>query len=187
MATEITEREARQVAEAAREGEWRLPSFGKDLFLGRLRLDLIHPQPRLDIEAVEKGERFLARLRSFLTKHVDPLAIERDAKIPDAVIDGLKGLGALGMKVPERYGGLGLSQVYYNRARALAGTWHSSLSTLLSAHQSIGVAEPLQLFGSEEQKQRWLPLVAKDHIPAFLLPEPADGWARARLGSTAPP
>src|SRR5919197_243905 len=101
MATEITEREARQVAEAAREGEWRLPSFGKDLFLGRLRLDLIHPQPRLDAEAIEKGERFLARLRSFLAEHVDPLAIERDAKIPEHVIDGLKQLGALGMKVPE--------------------------------------------------------------------------------------
>src|SRR5919197_5213801 len=187
MATDITERKARQVAEAAREGEWKLPSFGKDLFLGRLRLDLIHPQPRLDAAAVDKGERFLRRLRGFLVERVDPHAIEREAKIPDAVIDGLKELGALGMKVPEQYGGLGLSQVYYNRALVLAGSWHSSLSTLLSAHQSIGVAEPLMGFGSEEQKQKWLPLVAKDHIPAFLLPEPADGWARARLGSTAPP
>jgi len=111
MATEITERHARQVAEEAREGDWKLPSFGKDLFLGRLRLDLIHPQPRLDEAAVEKGERFLAALRAFLTDNVDPLAIERDAKIPDAVIDGLKDIGALGMKVPEQYGGVGLSQV----------------------------------------------------------------------------
>src|SRR5215217_9674618 len=128
MATEISEREARQVAEAAREGEWKLPSFGKDLFLGRLRLDLIHPQPRLDAEAVDKGERFLRRLRAFLVEQVDPLVIERDAKIPETVIDGLKELGALGMKVPEQYGGLGLSQVYYNRALTLAGSLHSSLS-----------------------------------------------------------
>src|SRR5688500_16417544 len=121
MATEITEREARRVAEEAREGEWRLPSFGKDLFLGRLRLDLIHPQPKLDPAAVEKGERFLERLRAFLLAEVDPLQIERDARIPDAVLDGLKELGALGMKVPEEHGGLGLSQVYYNRALTLAG------------------------------------------------------------------
>src|SRR4051812_2771599 len=187
MATHITEREARQVAEAAREGDWKLPSFGKDLFLGRLRLDLIHPQPKLDAAAVEKGEAFLAALRGFLTEHVDPLAIERDAKIPDAVLDGLKELGALGMKVPEQYGGLGLSQVYYNRALALAGSMHASLSTLLSAHQSIGVAEPLLLFGTEEQKQRWLPLVARTHVSAFLLTEPDVGSDPARLGATATP
>jgi alkylation response protein AidB-like acyl-CoA dehydrogenase len=187
MATEITEREARQVAEAAREGEWKLPSFGKDLFLGQLRLDLIHPQPRLDAAAVDKGERFLRRLRAFLAESVDPHQIERDAKIPEAVIDGLKELGALGMKVPEQYGGLGLSQVYYNRALTLAGSWHSSLSTLLSAHQSIGVAEPLLLFGTEEQKQKWLPLVARTHISAFLLTEPDVGSDPARLGATATP
>ena len=187
MATEITERQARQAAEEAREGEWKLPSFGKDLFLGRLRLDLIHPQPRLDDAAVQKGERFLAELRAFLTEHVDPLAIERDAKIPEAVIDGLKGIGALGMKVPEQYGGLGLSQVYYNRALALAGSMHASISTLLSAHQSIGVAEPLLLFGTDEQKERWLPLVARTHVSAFLLTEPDVGSDPARLGATATP
>jgi alkylation response protein AidB-like acyl-CoA dehydrogenase len=187
MATQISEREARKVAEAAREGEWKLPSFGKDLFLGALRLDLIHPQPRLDAAAVDKGERFLRRLRAFLVESVDPLAIERDAKIPEAVIDGLKELGALGMKVPEQYGGLGLSQVYYNRALALAGSVHASLSTLLSAHQSIGVAEPLLLFGTEEQKQKWLPLVARTHISAFLLTEPDVGSDPARLGATATP
>jgi alkylation response protein AidB-like acyl-CoA dehydrogenase len=187
MATEISEREARQVTEAAREGEWKLPSFGKDLFLGRLRLDLIHPQPRLDAEAVDRGERFLRRLRAFLVDSVDPHAIERDAKIPEAVIEGLKELGALGMKVPEQYGGLGLSQVYYNRALTLAGSVHSSLSTLLSAHQSIGVAEPLLLFGTEEQKQKWLPLVARTHISAFLLTEPDVGSDPARLGATATP
>src|SRR6059058_2791056 len=155
--TDVSEREARQVAEEAREGEWKLPSFGKDLFLGRLNLDLIHPQPRLDPAAVEKGEAFLARLRAFLESQVDPPQIERDAKIPEAVIDGLKDLGALGMKVPEQYGGLGLSQVYYNRALTLVGSVHSSLGALLSAHQSIGVAEPLLHFGSEEHKQQWLP------------------------------
>src|SRR5205085_5498717 len=93
MAT-VTEREAREVAEAAREQEWTLPSFGKELFLGNFRLDLIHPQPRLDAAAVEKGERFLARLREFLEHEVDPLEIEREARIPDRVVEGLKQLGA---------------------------------------------------------------------------------------------
>jgi alkylation response protein AidB-like acyl-CoA dehydrogenase len=187
MATDVTEREARQVAEDAREGEWKLPSFGKDLFLGKLNLELIHPQPKLDPAAVEKGAAFLKALRPFLAEHVDPLQIERDAKIPQEVIDGLKELGALGMKVPESYGGLGLSQVYYNRALTLVGSVHSSLGALLSAHQSIGVAEPLLHFGSEEQKRQWLPKVARTHISAFLLTEPDVGSDPARVGTSATP
>jgi hypothetical protein len=187
MSTEVTERAAREVAEAAREREWKLPSFGRELFLGNFRLDLISPQPRLDPGAEERGEAFLLRLRAFLEEQVDPLEIERDAKIPDRVLDGLRELGALGMKVPTEYGGLGLSQVHYNRALALAGVWHASISTLLSAHQSIGVAEPLMLFGSEEQKRKWLPLVTRDHISAFLLTEPDVGSDPARLSATAAP
>ena len=187
MASNVTEEQAREVAEAARETEWKLPSFGKELFLGDLRLDLIYPQPRLEPAAVEKGERFLAALREFLEKEVDPLEIERDAKVPDRVVDGLKKLGALGMKVAPEYGGLGLSQVYYNRALAMVGVWHSALATLLSAHQSIGVAEPLRMFGSEEQKRKWLPMVAKDHISAFLLTEPDVGSDPARMATTATP
>jgi hypothetical protein len=187
VASNVSEQQSREVVEAAREAEWKLPSFGKQLFLGDFRLDLIHPQPRLDPEAVEKGERFLARLREFLETEVDPLEIERDAKIPDSVMDGLKRIGALGIKVSEEYGGLGLSQVYYNRALALAGVWHGALCTVLSAHQSIGVAEPLRMFGSEEQRRKWLPLVAKDHISAFLLTEPDVGSDPARMGSIATP
>ncbi|MGO9905143.1 MAG: acyl-CoA dehydrogenase family protein [Solirubrobacteraceae bacterium] len=187
MSSTISERQAREVAEAAREAEWELPSFGKELFLGNFRLDLIHPQPRLDPQAVERGERFLATLREFLQADVDPLEIERDARIPEHVIDGLKRIGALGMKVAGEYGGLGLSQVYYNRALAIAGVWHASLATLLSAHQSIGVAEPLRLFGTEEQKRKWLPLVARDKISAFLLTEPDVGSDPARLATIAAP
>jgi alkylation response protein AidB-like acyl-CoA dehydrogenase len=187
MATNVSEKEARQVAEAAREAEWKLPSFGKELFLGNFRLDLIHPQPKLDPAAVEKGERFLAELRAVLETEVDPLEIERTAVIPDNVVNALKRIGAMGMKVPEQYGGLGLSQVHYNQALALAGAAHSALSTLLSAHQSIGVSQPLMAFGSEEQKQKWLPLVASDHVSAFLLTEPDVGSDPARVGTTAEP
>src|SRR3954470_3564746 len=187
MASNVTEQEARQVAEAARETDWKLPSFGKELYLGNFRLDLIHPQPPQEAAAVEKGEAFLAKLRNFLETKVDPLQIERDAKIPDEVVQGFKDIGALGMKVAEEYGGIGLSQVYYNRALALAASSHSALATLLSAHQSIGLAEPLRGFGSEEQKREWLPKVAKTHVSAFLLTEPDVGSDPARLGTTATP
>ncbi len=183
----VTEQEARKVAEAARETEWQLPSFGKELFLGRFRLDLLYPQPQLPTEKVEAGEAFMAKLRAFLEEKVDPFQIERDAKIPDDVIQGLKDLGAMGMKIPEEYGGLGLSVVYYNRAIALTGAWSGAVSTLLSAHQSIGVPEPLRLFGTEEQKQKFLPLVARTHVSAFLLTEYDVGSDPARMSSTAVP
>jgi alkylation response protein AidB-like acyl-CoA dehydrogenase len=179
--------QSKQVAEASREAEWTRPSFGKELFLGRFRLDLIHPQPELDQGQVRKGEAFLERLRVFLTGSVDRQLIEREARIPADVIRGLGDLGALGMKIPEEYGGLGLSQVHYNKALAMAGTWHSSISTLLSAHQSIGLPEPLRLFGSEEQKREWLPKLAKDHVSAFLLTEPDVGSDPARMSTTAIP
>jgi alkylation response protein AidB-like acyl-CoA dehydrogenase len=187
MATNPSYEESKQIAEASREADWKLPSFGKGLFLGNLELDLIHPQPQMDPAAVEKGEAFLAKMRAFLENEVDPLRIERDAKIPEKVVDGLKELGALGMKIPEEYGGLGLSQVYYNRALMLTGTWHSAISTLLSAHQSIGLPQPLTMFGSDEQKQEWLPKVAKTHISAFLLTEPDVGSDPARMSATAEP
>jgi alkylation response protein AidB-like acyl-CoA dehydrogenase len=187
MATQVSEQQARQVAEEARSEEWQFPSFCKELFLGALRMDLIHPQPKTDEDKAEKGARFLERLRTFLENEVDPLQIERDAKIPDEVIDGLKELGALGMKVPEEYGGLGISQVDYNKALMLAGGSHSAISTFLSAHQSIGVAEPLMLYGSEEQKHEWLPKVAKDHVSAFYLTEPDVGSDPARLTAVAKP
>jgi alkylation response protein AidB-like acyl-CoA dehydrogenase len=185
--TSVSAGESRKVAEAARQKDWALPSFGKELFLGHFRPKLIFPQPRLDPEMVRKGEAFLNRMRTFLETKVDPGQIERDARIPTEVIDGFKELGALGMKVPEEYGGLGLSQVYYNQVLALVGSWHPSLSALLSAHQSIGVGEPILLFGTEEQKRQWLPLVARTHISAFLLTEPDVGSDPARLTTVAIP
>lgn len=182
-----SERESRQVAEAARETEWHKPSFGKELFLGQFRLDLIHPHPRLPADAVAKGDAFLTRLDRFLREEVDPAEIERDAKIPEHVIKGLKEIGALGMKISEEYGGLGLSQVYYNRALSLAGSVHAAIGTLLSAHQSIGVPEPLTYFGTPEQKRRFLPRVAREELSAFLLTEPGVGSDPARMSTTAVP
>src|SRR5256714_729133 len=183
---QVDEKQARQVAEAAREAEWRKPSFGKELFLGRLRMELIDPWPAPDEAAVAKGEDFLAKLGEF-AKTIDGAQIERDARIPDEVLRGLAGLGAFGMKIDEKYGGLGLSNLYYTRALSLVGSANPSLGALLSAHQSIGVPQPLKLFGTDEQKQKYLPRLAAGEISAFLLTESDVGSDPARLSTTAVP
>ena len=128
----------------------------------------------------------MARLRAFCEPQIDARAIERDAQIPDKVIRGLKELGAFGMKIGTEYGGIGLSTVYYNKALALVGSAHASLGGLLSAHQSIGVPQPVKMFGTDEQKQTLLPRCAQD-ISAFLLTEPDVGSDPARLHTTATP
>ncbi|OIJ91065.1 acyl-CoA dehydrogenase [Streptomyces sp. MUSC 14] len=185
--TNVTEREARQVAEAAREQDWRKPSFAKELFLGRFRLDLIHPHPLPDDDSVRRGEEFLTKLRAFCETTVDPARIEREARIPDEVVAGLKELGALGMKIDPKYGGLGLTQLYYNKALALVGSVSPAIGALLSAHQSIGVPQPLKMFGTQEQKDAFLPRCARTDISAFLLTEPDVGSDPARLATTAVP
>ncbi|GAA2218111.1 acyl-CoA dehydrogenase family protein [Streptomyces nogalater] len=185
--TTVTEREARRVAEAARQRDWRGPSFARELFLGRFRLDLIHPHPLPDEESVRRGEEFLAKLRAFCETEIDPARIEREARIPDEVVAGLKELGALGMKIDPEYGGLGLTQLYYNKALALVGSVSPAVGALLSAHQSIGVPQPLKLFGTKEQKEAFLPRCARGDISAFLLTEPDVGSDPARLATTAVP
>ncbi|GAA5184837.1 acyl-CoA dehydrogenase family protein [Rugosimonospora acidiphila] len=182
----VDERQARQTAEAARETEWRKPSFGKELYLGRLRMDLIDPWPAPDPARAAKAEEFLARLSEFAAG-IDGARIEREARIPDEVIRGLAELGAFGMKIDEKYGGLGLSNLHYCRALALVGSANPAIGALLSAHQSIGVPQPLKLFGDDEQKRRFLPRLAAGEVSAFLLTESDVGSDPARLSTTATP
>jgi len=183
---EATEREARQVVEEARETTWTRPSFAKELYLGRFDLDLIHPHPRAEPDDIERGEAFLARLRA-VSERIDGRAIEREAAVRDEDVAALAEIGAFGMKVPEEYGGLGLSMAYYGKALMLVGSIHPTLGALLSAHQSIGVPEPVKAFGTDDQKQRFLPRCAKGAVTAFLLTEPDVGSDPARLSSTAVP
>ena len=184
---QVSADDARQVAEDAREAKWDKPSFGKELFLGRFHLELIHPHPRPDAQARAAGEEFLATLEKFCAEHLDPSVIERDSKIPTEVIRGLAGIGAFGMKIDRKYGGLGLSQRYYNKALMLVSSLNASVGALLSAHQSIGVPQPLKMFGTEEQKQEFLPRCARGEVSAFLLTEPDVGSDPARLHCTATP
>jgi alkylation response protein AidB-like acyl-CoA dehydrogenase len=184
---QVTEAEARRVAEEAREAAWQRPSFGKQLFLGDFQLGLIHPYPGTDPELEERGKAFCERLAEFCAREVKGEIIENDAKIPDEVVKGLAALGAFGMKISPEYGGLGLSQLSYNRALTIVSSASPAVGALLSAHQSIGVPQPLSLFGTEEQKQRFLPRCARGEISAFLLTEPDVGSDPARLGATAVP
>jgi alkylation response protein AidB-like acyl-CoA dehydrogenase len=184
--TKVTEKEARAVAEEARESDWTQPSFAKELFLGRFRLDLIHPHPRPDADEDARGAAFLARLRAYC-ETLDGAVIERDAQIPDEYVRGLADRGCFGIKIPTEYGGLGMSAVTYNRALMVTGSVHPSIGALLSAHQSIGVPEPLKLFGTPEQKKAFLPRCAAGAVSAFLLTEPDVGSDPARLACTAVP
>ena len=153
-----SEKEARDVAEAARESEWSGPSFVRELFLGRFRLDLIHPHP-VERRSGRAGARASRSSRSCATSSsaIDSDMIDRTGEIPEEYVQELREMGAFGIKIPTEYGGLGLSYASYTRAIAMVTSKDGSLTALLSAHQSIGVPQPLKLFGTDEQKQRFFP------------------------------
>ena len=180
-----TEKEARDVAEAARESEWSGPSFVRELFLGRFRLDLIHPHPvKSDAAEEARAKAFFARLRDFLER-VDSDMIDRTGEIPESYVQELREMGAFGIKIPTEYGGLGLSYASYTRAMAMVTSKDGSLTALLSASQSIGLPQPLKLFGTPEQKQRFFPRLAKGAISAFALTEVDAGSDPANLRTSA--
>jgi hypothetical protein len=182
-----TETEAREVAESARETEWAQPSFLRNLFMGNLRLDLIHPHPEQDPDEEARARIFLDSLAEFLQTSVDSERIDREGNIPEEVVEKLRQMGAFGIKIPTEYGGLGFSQLTYNRAMELVASKDGSLTALLSAHQSIGVPQPLKLFGTPEQKKRYFPRLASGAISAFALTEVQAGSDPANMSTTAVP
>lgn len=177
-----SERESLQVAEHAREKQWAHASFMKELFLGRFPFDLIEEFPRRP----ERPEflAFYDRMKTFLRDKVDPVAIDEAGEYPPHVVEELKTMGAFGMKVPVEYGGLGFTQTEYDRVMELLGSWDGSVTALLSAHQSIGCPAPLKYFGTEEQKKKYLPRLAKGAISAFALTEPDVGSDPATMQTT---
>ncbi|MBI3999908.1 MAG: acyl-CoA dehydrogenase family protein [Candidatus Omnitrophica bacterium] len=176
-----------EVAEEAREKEWKYPSFIGELFLGNTRWDLILPYPEQSEADRRIGDEICAKVAAFLKKNLDPDALDRTGELPRHVIDGLAQLGCFGMKIPKEYGGLHLSQVNYNRVVHLVASYCASTAVWLSAHQSIGVPQPLILFGTEEQKRKYLPRFAKGEISAFALTEPEVGSDPANMITTAVP
>jgi alkylation response protein AidB-like acyl-CoA dehydrogenase len=180
-----TEQEARQVAEAARETEWKNRSFARGLYNGRLDLDLVHPLSEPDPEVEARAQPFLEKLEEFTRNHIDGDAIDRERWVPQEVLDGLAELGAFGIKIPIEYGGLGLSQYQYNKALVIVGSRCASTGAFLSAHQSIGAPQPLLYFGTEEQKRKYLPRLAGGELSAFALTEQDVGSDPANLSTTA--
>ncbi|MCL7977913.1 MAG: acyl-CoA dehydrogenase family protein [marine benthic group bacterium] len=181
----VSEEEARRVAEAAREADWENATFVRDLFLGAFRFDLIDPYPDPAGFISDRCREFLADLREYLRTEVDSERIDRERKVPEAVVERLREMGAFGLKIPVEYGGLGFGQVEYNQVMATLGSVDGSLVALLSAHQSIGVPQPLKLFGTEAQKKKYLPRCAAGTISAFALTEDDVGSDPARLSTTA--
>src|SRR5437868_4570887 len=181
------QREALELAEAARDPLEDRGSFASNLFVGRYDFNRIHPYPAQSAEDRAAGEEFLSNLETYLREHVDPDEIDRTGEIPPESFEGLAEIGAFGIKVPKKYGGLGLSQSNYGRAAVLLGSWDGNVAALVSAHQSIGVAQPLLLFGTEEQKQKYLPRVAAGEISAFALTETHAGSDPATLSLRAEP
>src|SRR3954464_2845297 len=181
------QREALELAEASRDPLDERGSFASNLFIGRFDYARIFPYAAQTEEDRAKGEPFLAELRAYLEANVDADEIDRTGEIPQKNIDDLFAMGAFGVKIPTQYGGLGLSQVNYGRAAQLLGSWDANLTALVSAHQSIGVPQPLLLFGTEEQKKKYLPRVARGEISAFALTEWNAGSDPANMSLRADP
>lgn len=179
--------EALEVAESAREKDYSLPSFGRKLFLGEFDASMISPFPQQSKEDERIGDKLCLEVGRFLKENLDGEEVDQTRTIPENVMRGLAEMGLFGMKISKEYGGLGLSQVNYNRVVQTVASHCGSTAVLLSAHQSIGVPEPLKMFGTEEQKKQFLPRIAKGAISAFALTEPEVGSDPAKMSMTATP
>ncbi|MBW2450977.1 MAG: acyl-CoA dehydrogenase family protein [Deltaproteobacteria bacterium] len=179
------EKRALETAETARETKWEFPSFVSEMFMGRVKTELIFPFPEQNAVDRQAGEEILAKLQTFLRDKVDADRIDMERDIPKEVLDGLKKLGLFGIKIPAEYGGLGFSQVNYNRIVQMVASHCASTAVLLSAHQSIGVPQPLKMFGTEAQKKKYLPRLAKGEISAFALTEPDVGSDPSKMTTIA--
>ena len=178
------QRAALEMAEDSRDSR-EISGFAGSLFMGFPKLSRLSPFPEQTTEDKLAGDQFITKLDTFLQQHTDPDQIDRDGEIPDSVFSGLAELGAFGIKIPQKYGGLGLSQTNYSRAAMVLGAHCGNLTALLSAHQSIGVPQPLIAFGTDAQKEKYLPLFARGNISAFALTEQDVGSDPAKMQTTA--
>jgi alkylation response protein AidB-like acyl-CoA dehydrogenase len=176
-----------QIAEAEELFGERLDQagFAKSLYFGEYRSDRLLPYPNLDADT-ETGE-FVGRVGEYCREHVDPVAIDRESLIPQSVIDGLGQLGVLGACLPKEVGGLGLSQTQYCRVLEVLGGHCGSTALFVNAHHSIG-PRAIVLFGTPEQRQRWLPKLATgEWLSAFALTEPEAGSDAGNVQTQAQP
>lgn len=181
------QRQSLEFAEDQRESEWKYPSFGLKLFHGKVDWSLIHPFPAQSPDEKKEGDDYLKKLEHYLRENLDPDEVDRTGIIPDHVYEGLGKLKAFALKIPKEYGGMGFTQYNYNRAMHLLASYCGSTAVLLSAHQSIGVPQPLKLFGTDEQKKKYFPRFAEGKVSAFALTEPDVGSDPANMTTTATP
>src|SRR5437660_6298950 len=161
--------------------------FAKGLFFGHFNAPLIFPYPEIKPQERAEVEQAVGEVRRFADERIDAAAIDRNADIPPDVIAGLGRLGVLGMTAPKEYGGRGFSQLGYCRIMEVIGGHCASTAVFVNAHHSIGI-RALVLFGTEEQKRRWLPdLVSARKLAAFALTEPEAGSDAANVQTRAVP
>jgi alkylation response protein AidB-like acyl-CoA dehydrogenase len=161
--------------------------FAKGLFFGKFNAPFLFPYPVLSPEEQGRADAKVAEVRRFCEQHIDPDAIDRDARIPQSVVDGLAGLGVLGLTAPTEHGGGGFSQSANARVMEAIGGHCASTAVFVNAHHSIGV-RALLLFGTKEQQAKWLPpLVSGRQLAAFALTEPQAGSDAGNVQTTATP
>src|SRR6059036_4133200 len=161
--------------------------FAKGLFQGHFVSDWVMPYPRIPEAQQGELDQTLTELRKFLNADLDPAEIDRKADIPRSVIDGLGRVGVLGMTAPAEYGGRGFTQMANCKVLEEIGRRCASTSVFVNAHHSIGI-RALLLFGTHEQKQRWLPkLVTGEQLAAFALTEEQAGSDAANVQMRATP
>jgi acyl-CoA dehydrogenase family member 9 len=148
--------------------------FIKNLFWGRVREDVVLPYPRQSADEKARCDALLAELQDYLENEHPSIQIDQEQVIPEWVFRRLFDIGVLGMTIPREYGGLGLGVASYNRVLEAIGRRCGSTSVVVSAHQSIG-CKALMLFGTDEQKRKYLPKVAREWLSAFCLSEPSVG------------
>ncbi len=176
-----------EFAEAAREQEWKAPSFALKLFHGSLDFNLIHPFPKEDPQQKKACDEYMVKMEKFLRENLNPDEVDLTGEIPQKVYKGLADMGAFALKIPKEYNGMGFGQYSYNRIMHLVSSYCGSTAVLLSAHQSIGVPQPLKLFGTPEQKKKYLPTFAQGAISAFALTEIEAGSDPRNMATTATP
>ncbi len=183
---ELQQKQLQQAEELLFSGPQKA-GFAKDLFYGRFLTKAMLPYPRLSPAEYEIGSQAVANVRAFVEQHLDPAIIDQECDIPASVIRGLSDLGVLGMTVSRENGGRGFSQQNYCRVMEVIGGRCASTAVFVNAHHSIGL-RGLALFGTPEQKARWMhPLAQGDQIAAFALTEPEAGSDASNVQTRATP
>jgi hypothetical protein len=173
------------VAETSRELDWKSKSFIQSIFMGDLDTSMCFPFPEQSAADKAIGDEICAKVDAWAAEHINGEEIDQTGTIPAPVLKGLNDFGLFGIKIPTKYGGLGLSQTNYMRILSMISLHCGSTAATLSAHQSIGVPQPLKLFGSEELKEKYLTQCAAGAITAFGLTEPTVGSDPANMTTTA--